>query len=470
MRRLPSLRFGKCLCRLPLADHAADALLNVLLAESNPHRLELLTDHLRQDPSLVLWAMCRDATTGSSVPKTIREVAQRLADHLPSKLGELRQIDSGKSDEPPQLTKQQAVQYAELAAESITAAQRLSTTSPHEEDPLYLLGLLHNALEWLNSSCKEKTDLSADCLPGWFATLPKIDSVQQRSINKSAPVEVVEEDVEDRYQEIQDRWLAEDEQAAGRLANLVEKLLKLETLETEFQETLQTEKLDAMKELAYGASHEINNPLANISTRAQLLIKDEKDPERRRKLAAINAQAMRAYEMIADMMLFARPPRLAPESMDLVALIHSLVAELEPIATDRSTTLNCNGASGPLVITADAAQLSVALRAMCINSLEALGGGGQIEITVRPAPQDTDSAPGKAVQIIVYDDGPGIDPEVRRHLFDPFYSGREAGRGLGFGLSKCWRIITNHGGRIDVESQPGHGATFTITLPVEPSS
>ena len=67
----------------------------------------------------------------------------------------------------------------------------------------------------------------------------------------------------------------------------------------------------------------------------------------------------------------------------------------------------------------------------------------------------------------VRDDGPGIRPEERHHIFDPFYSARQAGRGLGLGLSKAWRIITNHGGQIEVESEPGHGATFTIVLPVQ---
>ena len=68
---------------------------------------------------------------------------------------------------------------------------------------------------------------------------------------------------------------------------------------------------------------------------------------------------------------------------------------------------------------------------------------------------------------MVTDTGPGISPEVRRHLFDPFYSGREAGRGLGFGLAKCWRIITDHGGQIDITSEPGRGATFVLRLPAD---
>ena len=69
------------------------------------------------------------------------------------------------------------------------------------------------------------------------------------------------------------------------------------------------------------------------------------------------------------------------------------------------------------------------------------------------------------LEVDIAGDVPGIKPEERRHLFDPFYSARQAGRGLGLGLSKAWRIITNHGGRIEVDSQPGHGATFTVKLP-----
>jgi C4-dicarboxylate-specific signal transduction histidine kinase len=69
-------------------------------------------------------------------------------------------------------------------------------------------------------------------------------------------------------------------------------------------------------------------------------------------------------------------------------------------------------------------------------------------------------------EVVVSDDGPGISAEVRRHMFDPFYSGREAGRGLGFGLSKCWRIVTDHGGQVVVGQSAQHGAELTILLPL----
>jgi signal transduction histidine kinase len=102
--------------------------------------------------------------------------------------------------------------------------------------------------------------------------------------------------------------------------------------------------------------------------------------------------------------------------------------------------------------------LQVAIHALLDNAANAIGRGGAISVAVK---QDEASRP----QIIVSDNGPGIAAEGRPHIFDPFYSGREAGRGLGFGLSKAWRIITLHGGSIEVESPPTGGATFTITLP-----
>ena len=238
---------------------------------------------------------------------------------------------------------------------------------------------------------------------------------------------------------------------------LVAQLSRLEQLEREFDRTLLREKLESMRELAYGASHEINNPLANISSRAQTLLRDETDPERRRKLATINSQAFRAHEMIADMMLFAKPPDLVRESVNLSDLIAQVLEEVRDRADEQGTALLVVGAGDDCWLSADPTHLAVALKALCRNSLEAISGGGQITISL--AVQDD------SVELSVTDTGPGIPREVRRHLFDPFYSGREAGRGLGFGLSKCWRIVELHGGTMEVVGNEGELTRFTIRLP-----
>src|SRR5262245_8539805 len=112
---------------------------------------------------------------------------------------------------------------------------------------------------------------------------------------------------------------------------------------SDFAASLEAARLEALYHFAYGWSHEINNPLANLATRAQTLLLDEKDPERRRRLATINQQAFRAHEMIADLMLFARPPALRLEETDLTQLADTVVAELQDIAREQGTKLTRTG-------------------------------------------------------------------------------------------------------------------------------
>jgi signal transduction histidine kinase len=233
-----------------------------------------------------------------------------------------------------------------------------------------------------------------------------------------------------------------------------------------FEERLEQEKLEALKELAYGAGHEINNPLANIAARAQTLLEDERDPERRRKLVAIHRQAMRAHEMIADLMLFARPPQMNVAEFDLGAVVRRVVDEAREIADEREIKVTCEASDAPFMLPGDENQVGVAVGAVVKNAIEAVGANGHVEISLRQSTVGDESW----AEVIVSDDGPGISAEVRRHLFDPFFSGREAGRGLGFGLSKCWRIVTQHGGSLVVNSVGGAGAEFTISLPLNSAS
>src|SRR5262245_21289836 len=274
------------------------------------------------------------------------------------------------------------------------------------------------------------------------------------------------------------------------------------TASPDFASALEAAKLEALYHFAYGLSHEINNPLANIATRAQTLLLDEKDPKRRRKLATISQQAFRAHEMIADLMLFARPPALRLEETDLAQLADRVVAELQDAAREQGTRLTRTGETGPLLATCDPTQIAVALRAIIQNALEAVRVGGSVEVKAEcvagnaeweeskvqsprskvdpahdapPAPNlqfaicNLQSAPVTTphsafrtphLLLTVSDTGSGIPPHLRPHIFDPFFSGREAGRGLGLGLSKAWRIVNLHGGRIEVESPPDGGARF----------
>ncbi len=228
--------------------------------------------------------------------------------------------------------------------------------------------------------------------------------------------------------------------------------------EQEFLRRLHEEKMASLKRLAYGASHEINNPLANIASRAQTLLLDETDRERRRTLAKINQQAFRAHEMIADMMLFAHPPRPELRSMDPGPVVHEVAGEMQAAADDQATILEADVTCLPAV-QGDPAQLAVAIRALVQNALESLGRGGRVVISAASCDAD------QAIEICVSDDGPGFDEGLASHVFDPFFSGREAGRGLGFGLPKAWRITKMHRGEIFAENPPHGGARVRIRIP-----
>jgi signal transduction histidine kinase len=219
-------------------------------------------------------------------------------------------------------------------------------------------------------------------------------------------------------------------------------------------------KLRALAEFAAGAGHEINNPVATIVGYVQQLLADERDPDRRHALSTIGAQAYRIRDMIGDCMLFARPPQPQPEPLELVAVVREVTAR---VASDaREALIDVGIVPGDVVpIFADPVQLRVVIGSLLRNSLEALAAGGKISIEARSVRET-----GRDMAVLsMSDNGPGLSPSDREHLFDPFYSGRQAGRGLGFGLAKTWRIVTLHSGRIEVTAPQSGGVTMTIYWP-----
>ena len=221
-------------------------------------------------------------------------------------------------------------------------------------------------------------------------------------------------------------------------------------------------KLEALAEFSAGAGHEINNPIATIIGYAQQLLVGESDPDRRHALATIGAQAYRVRDMIGDCMLFARPPQPRSESIDLAVATKEVVTKLQQEAEWKGITIR----TAQVVSTriwADTIQLKVALSSFLRNSIEALSPGGEITMECRPEVID-DRNWGI---FVISDNGPGLAEADREHLFDPFYSGRQAGRGLGFGLPKAWRIITQHGGKIEVADAQTTGVCITVYWPTE---
>jgi len=252
-----------------------------------------------------------------------------------------------------------------------------------------------------------------------------------------------------------------------------------------FERAVVEARIESMKQLAYGAGHEINNPLANIATRAQSLLPGERDPERRRRLAAIIDQAFRARDMIGGLMLFARPPKPVRREVSAQSIVAAAVEAVEAAARARAVRIVLDAPGREIVGDWDSSQLEEAVRAVLLNAIEAGRGGGEVRVCVgldggSPAAKDAGSLAAKdagslaakdagspaTCRVQIDDDGPGMDRETLARVFDPFFSGREAGRGIGLGLSKVWRLVEINGGRTTIESRYGVGTTVSIQLPV----
>ena len=233
-----------------------------------------------------------------------------------------------------------------------------------------------------------------------------------------------------------------------------------DSVSPEFERELTQAKLRALAEFAAGAGHEINNPVATIAGYAQQLLAKETDPDRRQALLTIGGQAYRIRDMIGDLMYFARPPQPRPESLDLTAACQEVIVRLAADAEAAACTLTVES-SGTVPIWADPAQLRSVIAALCRNSIEATIDPQTIVVRTTAA---ADSNRLWAV-LEVRDHGRGFSELEREHAFDPFFSGRQAGRGLGFGLCKAWRIVTLHGGTIEIESPAGGGAVVRVQWP-----
>jgi signal transduction histidine kinase len=243
----------------------------------------------------------------------------------------------------------------------------------------------------------------------------------------------------------------------ARLEDQIDQLHRLAAeLGDQAGDRLRDAKLAALAELAAGAGHEINNPLAVISGNAQRLLRTEPDPDRGEVLRAVVRQTQRIAGILRDLMHFARPPKPESRAFPVVELIHAVRDDLAPLAAERGTRLELDGVPAGVFLEGDPKQLRHALAAVVRNAIEAAGADGWARVSC-------DDEDGCDVAIVVEDSGPGLADEVAEHAFDPFYSGRSAGRGRGLGLPTAWQLVRQNGGDLRHDpSAEGH-TRFVLT-------
>ncbi len=226
---------------------------------------------------------------------------------------------------------------------------------------------------------------------------------------------------------------------------------------------IQSEKLAALGELVAGVAHELNNPLTAVVGYAQLLQRTSLDVETQSQLDMICHEAQRMARIVRNLLTFARQHEAARQLCNMNDIVqHVLELRAYELRTSNIKVVTDLDPTLPHTM-ADPHQLQQVFFNLIGNArqaMETVDRRGTLTVrtlTVRG---------GEAVQVMVQDDGPGILPEVKDKVFDPFFTTKEVGQGTGLGLSVCYGIVSDHNGRIWVESEPGQGATFIVELPV----
>ena len=249
--------------------------------------------------------------------------------------------------------------------------------------------------------------------------------------------------------------------------DLREGMRRLEETQTQL---VQSAKLAAVGELAAGVAHEINNPLTSIIGFTRLLLEDDTANEQaHHDLEMIDREAARAREIVRGLLDFARTgdPVLAPA--DLNALLEEAVMLVCTRSVQNKVSLTKDMAPLPPIML-DANQIKQVIVNLLNNAVQAMPDGGHLAVSTRLIEREFGSASCHVAAVYVSDSGVGIPPENLGRIFDPFFTTKEVGQGTGLGLSVSHSIVERHNGKIEVESAPGAGSTFTVFLPANEAS
>jgi two-component system cell cycle sensor histidine kinase/response regulator CckA len=232
------------------------------------------------------------------------------------------------------------------------------------------------------------------------------------------------------------------------------------------------QKLEAVGQLAGGVAHDFNNLLQGIRGHSELALADlPTNHPSRESLAQVIKATDRAADLVRRLMLFSRREAIRPEYLDLNDIVSGLMRLVERLIGE-NVELRLTLGDGLWKVQGDAVQIEQILVNLCLNSRDAMPGGGLISVRTENASLDADfcaahpwAREGDFVQIQVTDNGVGMSAAVKQHLFEPFYTTKEVGQGTGLGLATAFGIIKQHDGLISVYSEESLGTSVRIYLP-----
>jgi len=237
-----------------------------------------------------------------------------------------------------------------------------------------------------------------------------------------------------------------------------------------YERMKERDRLAALGQMAAGLAHEIRNPLGAIKGAAQLLQPSAAghsgvDPASKEFLSIIVEEVNRLNKIVSQFLDYARPYRGEQEPLEVNDVVRKTLQLLTKEAEGKGMEVVPSLVDGLPPVRADAEQLVQVFLNLSLNALQAMPDGGRLFVSTAIRRATRRGAAAAFLEVRFRDTGVGIPPGDLRNLFIPFFTTKEKGTGLGLPISQ--RIIENHGGTIEVRSQPGMGATFTVLLPVE---
>jgi two-component system, NtrC family, sensor histidine kinase HydH len=235
-----------------------------------------------------------------------------------------------------------------------------------------------------------------------------------------------------------------------------------------YERMKERDRLAALGQMAAGLAHEIRNPLGSIKGAAQYLQpigQQAADPAIREFLDIIVEEVNRLNKIVSQFLDYARPYRGDQKPLDLNDVVRKTMHLLEKVEGATNVEILTNLVDGLPQVRADAEQLRQVFLNLSLNALQAMPQGGKLQVSTSLRRSTRRGAASAFLEVRFRDTGMGIPANDLRNLFIPFFTTKEKGTGLGLPISQ--RIIENHGGTIEVRSQPGAGSTFTVLVPVE---
>jgi len=258
------------------------------------------------------------------------------------------------------------------------------------------------------------------------------------------------------------------EAATSELAKRNEELRLLNEALFESQRQLgQSEKLAAVGQVTAAMAHQIGTPLNSISGYIQLILQDGNlRPKDRDRLQIIESQLDRLADSVKNLLSFTRQPKPQLKSLDMNGMLEELIRLSEPGFLARNVKPSVHLSPDLPPILGDPTHLQTLFLNLITNALDAMPQGGVLTIKTRTVPSPLSLEDGGRLEISITDTGIGITEESKKRIFDPFFTTKKMGEGTGLGLAICDKIIKEHSGSIEVESEVGKGSTFLISIPV----